>query len=94
MPEVADAGEDNFIGMLDIFRASDPLNLVAAFLNRVDEAADVAGDVVEEVDCGHCEGFGACDLICKYWITLILSNQGLSIMIQAFFLRLSTDPFI
>lgn len=54
MPEMADTRQDDFLCNRDVGRRADPFDLVAAFFDRIDEGADVAGDVVEEVDCGHC----------------------------------------
>ena len=37
----------------DLLWCSNPLNLIPDLLNGVDQAADVAGDVIEKVDLGH-----------------------------------------
>lgn len=42
-----------YICLGDIFGRANPFNFVAELLNGIDEAADVASDVVEEVDGRH-----------------------------------------
>lgn len=44
-----------YIGSLDIVRTSDPFDFIPALLNRIDQRADVARHVVEEVNLGHCD---------------------------------------
>ena len=51
--EMADARDDEFFGQRDVGGGGDPGDGVAAFLDRVDEGALVASDVVEEVDGWH-----------------------------------------
>ena len=41
------------LSILHIVRTSDPLHLVSAFLNRIDQRSDITGDIVQEVDLGH-----------------------------------------
>ena len=53
MPEMPDTREDDLVGGADVGGGSDPGDFVAAFFDRVHEAADVAGDIVEQVDGGH-----------------------------------------
>lgn len=50
---VASVGEGNYICRGHVRGRSDPFYCVADFLDGIDERADVAGDVVEEVDGGH-----------------------------------------
>lgn len=38
------------IGGLDVLGASDPFDLIATFLNRVDQGSNVSRHVVEKVD--------------------------------------------
>lgn len=53
---MSDARKDDVVGMLDVGWGADPGDGVAAFLDGVDERADVARHVVEEVHCWHCGG--------------------------------------
>lgn len=45
--------EKSYIGLGYIGGRPDPFDCVANLLNGVDERTDVAGDVVEEVNCRH-----------------------------------------
>lgn len=53
VPEVTDARKDDLVGGCDVGGGADPGDFPPAFLDRVDEGADVAGDGGEEVDGGH-----------------------------------------
>lgn len=46
-------GAQTNLGFRDIFRCLDPFDFVAKLLNGIHQAADVAGNIVEEVDGGH-----------------------------------------
>lgn len=46
-------GGSEYLSIGNLLWRPDPLNLVADILDGVDEAAHVAGDVVEEVNLGH-----------------------------------------
>jgi hypothetical protein len=47
-------GRGNYLCRGDISGRLDPFYRVPNFLDGVDERADVTGDVVEKVNCGHC----------------------------------------
>ena len=53
MPEMPNTREDDLVGVADVRGGADPGDSVPAFFDRVDETADIARDVVEEVDGGH-----------------------------------------
>lgn len=53
MAEVAHAGEYYLLGVGDIFGGTNPRDFVATLFNSIDEGADVAGYIVEEMDCWH-----------------------------------------
>jgi hypothetical protein len=38
----------------NVFRRSDPFYFVARLLNGIYQAPDVAGDIVQQVNSGHC----------------------------------------
>lgn len=46
-------GVESYMGLGDVGGRLDPLDRVANLLDGIDERADVAGDVVEEVHCRH-----------------------------------------
>jgi hypothetical protein len=55
MKEVA--GEvTTHICLCDVLRASDPFDIPAAPLDRVEQRSNVAGDIVEKMDCGPRHG--------------------------------------
>ena len=57
MAEMSHAGEKEVVGAVNVGWRADPGDGVAELLDGVDEGADVAGDVVEEVDCSLGLGF-------------------------------------
>lgn len=88
MPEVADSREDDFFGFCNVRWGADPGDFVAALFDSVDKTADVARDVVEEVDCWHGDrriaGVGCLRRL--YGEILDGRDQGSGIMIKAFYL--------
>ena len=58
MAKMSHAGEKEVVGVGDVGWRADPRDGVAEFLDGVDQGADVAGDVVEEVHCSFGRGFG------------------------------------
>lgn len=47
-------GRGTHVRFRNVFGTSDPFYRVPDLLNGIDQAAHIAGDIVEEVDCGHC----------------------------------------